>query len=347
MAMTDYPYPTNFLMPMQAWPATAACKFLGGTSDDYVDLATSLFNASIVFYSNGVNTGNYCIVDPNEATSNLGNPLGFPWQECTELIIYSCASGPPNDVFWQDCSVGNFTSINEDNCNETFVPPTFNGYTKDLFRENAIEHLYGFDYSRTSNIIFTNGNLDPWSAGGVQQTTPGINGGNDRGIYSFYMDGSAHHLDLRQPNTCDPPPVQYARYQIVHIISCWINPSCNANYQQQPLPSFNVTGATSNDCKAVQYGYPWGMPPPTTTSTKTNPITSTHTNPTNPTSTIPNAPSSTTPKAPPTNPPTTTLLTNTTMTVTIHTTAHHSGSSSSSTLASILTILFAITLFWS
>lgn len=63
-------------------------------------------------------------------------------------------------------------------------------------------------------LFLRNGNLDPWSAGGVKDTTPGINNSNSRGIYSFYIDGAAHHLDLRQPNSCDPPSVVNARYQV-------------------------------------------------------------------------------------------------------------------------------------
>ncbi len=56
----------------------------------------------------------------------------------------------------------------------------------------------------SSNIIFSNGDLDPWRAGGV--LTPV----NDR-IVVRLIKGGAHHLDLRSPNPADPQDLTDAR----------------------------------------------------------------------------------------------------------------------------------------
>lgn len=53
------------------------------------------------------------------------------------------------------------------------------------------------DFMHTSNIIFSNGDLDPWRAGGVLTTI------NDD-IVVRLIKGGAHHLDLRSPNPADP-----------------------------------------------------------------------------------------------------------------------------------------------
>ena len=55
-----------------------------------------------------------------------------------------------------------------------------------------------------SNIIFSNGDLDPWRAGGV--LTP-IN--DD--IVVRLIKGGAHHLDLRSPNPADSQDCTEAR----------------------------------------------------------------------------------------------------------------------------------------
>ena len=53
-----------------------------------------------------------------------------------------------------------------------------------------------------SRILFLNGELDPWSTGGVTTT---LNEEND--LISIYMPDCAHHLDLRSPNPLDPESV--------------------------------------------------------------------------------------------------------------------------------------------
>lgn len=51
------------------------------------------------------------------------------------------------------------------------------------------------DFRHHTNIIFSNGDLDPWHAGGVlYHVNP------SGGAVSIYIEGSAHHLDLREPN---------------------------------------------------------------------------------------------------------------------------------------------------
>jgi dipeptidyl-peptidase-2 len=51
------------------------------------------------------------------------------------------------------------------------------------------------DFMNYENIIFTNGDLDPWRAGGLLHPIPG----NDE-IEVRVLKGSAHHLELREPN---------------------------------------------------------------------------------------------------------------------------------------------------
>ena len=53
------------------------------------------------------------------------------------------------------------------------------------------------DFAKASNIIFSNGELDPWHAGGVMDKI------NDS-VKTLYIGDSAHHLDLRLPHPQDP-----------------------------------------------------------------------------------------------------------------------------------------------
>lgn len=55
-----------------------------------------------------------------------------------------------------------------------------------------------------SNIIFSNGDLDPWRAGGVLTNI-------NPNIVVRLIQGGAHHLDLREPNAADPADVTAAR----------------------------------------------------------------------------------------------------------------------------------------
>jgi hypothetical protein len=67
-----------------------------------------------------------------------------------------------------------------------------------------------------SNIIFSNGELDPWMAGGV---TDFVN----NQLPSFVIKGGAHHLDLRLPNDVDKgTDVEWVRAQESKLIESWI-----------------------------------------------------------------------------------------------------------------------------
>lgn len=69
--------------------------------------------------------------------------------------------------------------------------------------------------SGASNIIFSNGLLDPWSGGGV------LHKPNERISIVIIPDG-AHHLDLRGTNKADPISVTIARQRELDIIKQWI-----------------------------------------------------------------------------------------------------------------------------
>jgi hypothetical protein len=75
------------------------------------------------------------------------------------------------------------------------------------------------DLAHVSNIIFSNGQLDPWRAGGVNRN---LSTWDTNRTKALYIEKSAHHLDLRLPNAQDPASVTSARAVEMDTIKLWI-----------------------------------------------------------------------------------------------------------------------------
>ena len=84
-------------------------------------------------------------------------------------------------------------------CSKKGLTPQFN-WALDTFGGRNVKK----DFLHASNIIFSNGDIDPWRAGGVLTDI-------NPNIVVRLIKGGAHHLDLREPNQDDPEDVTNAR----------------------------------------------------------------------------------------------------------------------------------------
>ena len=82
------------------------------------------------------------------------------------------------------------------------------------------------DFMKHSNIIFSNGTLDPWHAGGVLDQV------SDQCI-SIFIQESAHHLDLRLPNDADPQTLTDARQTETEWIAKFIDQYQGTNFVEK------------------------------------------------------------------------------------------------------------------
>ncbi|ROL49925.1 Lysosomal Pro-X carboxypeptidase [Anabarilius grahami] len=201
LAMVDYPYEANFLQPLPAWPVKVVCanlKFDTGVSDK--QLLNGISKAVRVYYNY---TGDAsCLNTSQTATGNLGF-LGWYYQSCTEMVMPMCTDGIA-DMF--EPQPWNFQAFSDDCYNLFGVRP----------REDWAEIVYGGrNISDHSNIIFSNGNLDPWMSGGVTKSL-------SKSLIAIMINGGAHHLDLRYNNEYDPESVITTRAQEVHYFMKWI-----------------------------------------------------------------------------------------------------------------------------
>lgn len=91
------------------------------------------------------------------------------------------------------------------------------------------------DFAKASNIIFSNGELDPWQAGGVVENV------SDQTI-ALYIENSAHHLDLRLPNDADPQTVTDARQTETEWIAKWIDQYQGTSFYDQVATKKQTSG---------------------------------------------------------------------------------------------------------
>ncbi|XP_061733982.1 lysosomal Pro-X carboxypeptidase isoform X1 [Nerophis ophidion] len=232
LAMVDYPYKADFLQPLPPWPIQAVCKHLrlDSTASDQ-QLLHGVSQAAKVYYNS---TGSSpCLNTSQTATGSLG-ALGWnyqvrackarrarrrpswlrtprpPLQACTEMVMPMCADGV-QDMF--EAEEWDFQAFS-DECHATFgVRP----------RANWAASVYGGkDIASHSNIIFSNGGLDPWSSGGVTFNV-------SDSLVSIVIPEGAHHLDLRHANDLDPPSVRAARVLELGYFWRWIQEAAKAH----------------------------------------------------------------------------------------------------------------------
>jgi len=205
MAMVDYPYPANFLEPMPGWPVCVACdRMTASPNTNSTQLLNSLYSAISVYYNYTGQAGS-CNDINSDATSNLGDQA-WDYQACTEMVM-PIASNGQTDMFLPEAY--HLSSVIEGCQYSMHVTP----------RPGWVPTYYGgYNISAASNIVFSNGQLDPWRGGGITS-----NKGLDPSVVTLVIEQGAHHLDLRLPNAQDPPSVTQARQIEIQNIQQWIN----------------------------------------------------------------------------------------------------------------------------
>uniref|UniRef100_A0A915EEX1 Lysosomal Pro-X carboxypeptidase n=1 Tax=Ditylenchus dipsaci TaxID=166011 RepID=A0A915EEX1_9BILA len=225
LAMVDYPYPANFLSPLPAWPIKEVCKaFTSKEKKSDEEYAKTAYHIANVFYNSTGDLSDLCLIKHcADSFAALGDPLGWPWQSCTEMVMPICSEGAPNDVFPKTCP---FTDANaQAYCNATFGHI---GYNPQVFRPQWAIDNYGASFPTASNIVFSNGYLDPWSGGGwdLKPATKGS-------LVSLIVEDGAHHLDLRGADPADTKSVlEVRRLEKLHIAR-WIKEANERHHQEK------------------------------------------------------------------------------------------------------------------
>jgi len=198
LAMMDYPYPTSFLAPLPANPVNAACKSLALPHANDTELLSNVFTAISVYFNY---TGNTTCLDIGQEDA-IGADM-WSYQACSEMVMPFCYDGT-NDMFektpWDPVAYAK-------QCEETW------GVTP---RPMMAQVMYGGrNLEGASNIVFSNGLLDPWSSGGVLKS-------QTKNVVAVIIPEGAHHLDLRSANSLDPDSVKEARKVERQFIKKWL-----------------------------------------------------------------------------------------------------------------------------
>jgi lysosomal Pro-X carboxypeptidase len=133
---------------------------------------------------------------------------GVQWdyQWCTQLLpeeLYFPTRGDVDMFFPRDFMSSAFL---EQHCRRKYnVSP----------RRDWIPASYGGESYPGTNVVFSNGLLDPWSSAGVLNSThPSV-------LIAVIPEG-AHHLDLFFSNDLDPESVRQARAMEMAAIRSWL-----------------------------------------------------------------------------------------------------------------------------
>lgn len=201
LAMVDYPYPADFLAPLPAYPIKVVCSHLTDSRKDPKPLLEELFDGLTVYFNFTGKTE--CLNYKQQADERL-NDQGWDFQACTEMVMPFTYDGV-NDFF--EPSTWDFEAYAEQCKAKWGVTP----------RPQMAELIYGgMEIEASSNIVFSNGLLDPWSSGGVMWNV-------SETVVSVIIPEGAHHLDLRSSHPDDPQSVIDARLEEKRHIKNWID----------------------------------------------------------------------------------------------------------------------------
>lgn len=208
IAMANYPYPANFLNPLPAWPVKAMCESMINSFQE-AEFSTPLSLVTAIYH--GMNlfanyTGDVKCFDLDSDVPADINMISWTYQTCTEFVFPTCSNGISDMFEPQAWSYDDYKK----QCKDQFGVEPRMEWPNVNFGGNAQEIKYH------TNIVFSNGALDPWYGGGVLVDV------NPK-VQHFLIQDGAHHLDLRESNINDPKSVIQARLVEQNAIQNWID----------------------------------------------------------------------------------------------------------------------------
>uniref|UniRef100_A0AAX7TVE2 Dipeptidyl-peptidase 7 n=1 Tax=Astatotilapia calliptera TaxID=8154 RepID=A0AAX7TVE2_ASTCA len=194
MAMLDYPYSTHFMGNMPANPVKVhrLKKDVNNTSVCLFHLSAIVYNATGILPCFDLYSLYLECADPTGC--GLGfDSLAWDYQACTEIEL---------------CYESN-------NVTDMFPPMPFTEEDRRLYCSKRWGVVPRPGWLNIHNIIFSNGDLDPWANGGVRTSL-------SDSLIALNISGGAHHLDLRGSNEADPVSVISARKTEADLIAHWV-----------------------------------------------------------------------------------------------------------------------------
>ncbi|CAI9738467.1 dipeptidyl peptidase 2-like [Octopus vulgaris] len=201
MAMFDYPYATPML-PIGN-PVNKSCQMMQEASD----VLKGLVDVTMMFYN--ASSKPFQCFDVEKAFIPCADPTG-------------CGVGPAS-VAWDFQLCGDLAPpTGTNNVTDMFPVLPFNDKIRDYYCQKVWNTVptydweyWGQDLKTTSNIVFSNGDLDPWHRGGVLKSV-------SPSVVAFMVKGGAHHFDLRGPHPKDSASVIEVRAKEEEMIKKWV-----------------------------------------------------------------------------------------------------------------------------
>jgi dipeptidyl-peptidase-2 len=201
--MFDYPYAANFGVELPAWPVMYSADLINNAPTPM----NGLYQATALGY-NGTQ-GNLQCLDQYELYVFCADPTGcglgndakaWDFQACYEISL-SFGTNNKTDMF------PNLPWTTE--MKDTYCKKTWNTTGRFEFFE---KQYWGGDVWAATDVIFSNGLLDPWHEGGILNSDVAA-------VPTVILEKGAHHLDLRSSNKADPEQVTEARAEEAVVIN--------------------------------------------------------------------------------------------------------------------------------
>ena len=228
MAMSSYAYSSNYITEavlgsttggLPAYPVSYACaEYLSDdlTSDlssyeNKKSLLEAVSDFNLVFWNAD---GNDSCIDLDTIWDSFDDYL-WDFLYCDSLLMPSGSLGNDEDMFWDDEWDADATISW---CEEYY------GISVDTIGGAAVK-FGGYDlYKSLSNVVFSNGNMDPWYEGGVLPDMTNVLESSES-LVSVLIEYNGHHADLMFSDESDSESLLAARSVEKEYITKWIEES--------------------------------------------------------------------------------------------------------------------------